>query len=765
MTSQTVPDRSLETSSVVSSAMLRSGPAPLAGTELVDVQDDGLIGQVTPVPSPDGPAFSARRLLRVKWLMLVSFVLICGISIPCIWLLTFPTYSAKAIVRVSPVVSRIVFKTEDNRIVPLYRSYLNTQVSIIGSPAVLERVLDREDVRLTDWYGLDKPASADGARRNPLERLSKALSVQPRRNTELIDVSIICRNAVDAKVLVDAVVDEYRRYLDDSARETSVRRLETLRTERVSLQREIDGLVATKFNLSSRLGTTGPEELRSQLSTHLSSLEAQRATLKRHLTMTQWESKNRPSRSKEGSAESGPESGEIERPYSDDPEWRHLNIEAETTGHQLTLARQQYGEVHPRVKQLVASLSHAEHLIRQREAQLDLGWRDAVLPVTSVANAPVAMISQIELKRQARRFEHEVGLFDLEIDGQRRKVTEAGEIAKQIAQYDEEVRYKRELYDAVRSRMAVLELESKAPARIAVAAHAIEPSKPSRDRRMLLSVMSVGAAMMIALALGYIRISMDSKIREAGEVRYAVRAPFLGQLPPLLRNADLMADASPLVMESVRMVRTALLERLDQTAANVVLVTSSSSQAGKTSFAILLGRSLAMLGKRTLLVEADLRRPSLAERLKLNSQRGLAALLTGATKDEEVIVRSTIHNLDVLPAGELPADFSAELLANGVLSRCLERWKQSYGFVLLDSPPVLPVADARILASQADGTILVLRSSHCRRHEVAQACADIAAAGGQLLGAVLVGVPIGSGYGLYGNCQSYYGEGARVLND
>ncbi|MCH7841025.1 MAG: CpsD/CapB family tyrosine-protein kinase, partial [Planctomycetes bacterium] len=170
----------------------------------------------------------------------------------------------------------------------------------------------------------------------------------------------------------------------------------------------------------------------------------------------------------------------------------------------------------------------------------------------------------------------------------------------------------------------------------------------------------------------------------------------------------------------------------------------------KTSFAVLLARSLAMLGRRTLLVEADLRRPSLAERLNLDTESGLAALLMGSTADESVIVRSSVDKLDILAAGELPENFSAELLANGVLSRCLERWKEKYDFVLLDSPPVLPVADARILSSQADGTILVLRSSHCRRAEVAQACTDLTDAGGRLVGAVLVGVPIGSVYGGYG---------------
>ncbi len=147
-----------------------------------------------------------------------------------------------------------------------------------------------------------------------------------------------------------------------------------------------------------------------------------------------------------------------------------------------------------------------------------------------------------------------------------------------------------------------------------------------------------------------------------------------------------------------------------------------------------------MLGKKTLLVEADLRRPSLSLRMKVESSAGFASLLTGRDKEEKTIVASGIADLDVLPAGECPPDFNAELLANGVFSSCLTRWKQRYDFVILDSPPVLPVADARILAGQADGTIMVLRASHTRRVEVVQAYADLSAAGGRLMGTILVGV-------------------------
>ncbi|MGB2986090.1 MAG: polysaccharide biosynthesis tyrosine autokinase [Phycisphaerae bacterium] len=746
-------------------------PSSSTGVVPLELTEPG--GGFLDVPGASGNtprnAFSASMLLRCKWLIFGVFVLVSGITVPCIWLFIAPVYQATAVVRVSPVVSRIVFRTEDNGIVPLYRSYLNTQVSIIRSPTVLHRVLDRAEVRQTRWYQEEGRVFLR-APLSPVERLKDALSVRPRPHTELIDVSVSARDAKEARLLVGTVVDEYKGFSDESLRESDVRRIESLVNERVGLQSEIDGLVATKFNLSKRLGTTGPEELRSQLTTQLSFLESQIEERERGLAMIEWDLETlrseRGTTDKEGDEDTDEAQSGIAHPrYTADTEWRRLDIELDTTRHHLELARQQYGESHPRIRELLASIDHAERLLRQRELQLDDQWQNASLQTAPIPNRTVTLGDQVvdraSLERQAGRLQHQIELLNEAIEQQRRKVADAGEVAQDIAQYDEEIRHKRELYDAVRSRLTQLEMESKAPARIAVAAYAVEPSRPYRDRRLVLTVMALLGAMMLGLGLGYLRVALDSKIHEAGDVRYAVRVPFLGQLPPLPTTADLMADAGPELMESVRMVRTALLERLNDSAKNVVLITSSTSQTGKTSVAVLLARSLACLGRRTLLVEADLRRPSLSQRLNVRSTTGLAALLTGTADDKAAIVPTGVAKLDVLPAGQQPEEFSSELLANGVFATCVERWKSSYDFVVLDSPPVLPVADARILAGQADGTILVLRSAHCRRAEVLQAYADLSAGGGTLLGTILIGVRFGTGYGYYGDYRAY-GDGSHA---
>ena len=716
---------------------------------------------------------SVEMLLRSKWWIVGLFVLVSAISVPAVWMTVTPTYTARAVLRVAPVVPQIVFKTEDNSILPLYRSYVNTQVSIVNSPQVLNRVLERQDVQRTPWYRQPAEKLLGGAA-DPLSRLRKDLIVRPRRDTELIDVMIDTKRPADGKIIVDAVSEEYKKYSDDAIRESEIWRLETLARERDSLQKQIDGLMATKYRVASRLGTTDPERLRVELSTQLSLLELQFEALRREQAVAEWDLERMRAEARgespkpDGEADtegSEDESAERSRRFVGDPEWRQRNLGLQSTHHQLKLARQRYGDAHPRIAELEATVEHAEFLLREREQQLAeqrvITLAPASLSPAAGLNMPLTIQDQPSLEQQVERLGRQMDLLKADIAAQRAKVVEAGDIATEIAQYDEEIRQKRELYEAVRGRLTAFEMEGKAPARISIASLAILPSEPSQDRRFLLTGMCLACGLMLGVGVAYLRGVLDPRIRRAEDLRRTAQIPFLGQLPPLPATENLMGLCHPAVTEAMRMVRTALLERLNGTAGRVVLITSSTSEAGKTSVAILLARSLAQLGKRTLLVEADLRRPSVSGRLGMEVKRGLVSVLLQQVEDREAIQPTSVPNFDVLVAGEQPESFDTERLANGVFSACLERWRKKYEFVLLDSPPVLPVADARILAGQADGTIMVMRAAHCRRPDVARTYADLTAVGGRIVGTILVGVRDDSGYGYSGGYN--YHSGPKAL--
>ena len=741
-----------------------------AGNTLrLDQLGDDLFG--TAPASTESPVLSVsvRAMLRQVWLILGVFVLIAGVTIPAIWILVQPLYEAKAIIRVSPVGPRIVFRTEDNGMVPLYQSFLNTQVAIIRSPTVLQRVLDNAAIRETQWFK-DPPRPLRGAPPSPMERLRADLTVSPRRGTELIDVKATLLDGAEAKLIADVVVDEFKRYSDESLSEADVVRLATLQHEKLSLERAIDGILATKGNLTTQIGMADPGKRLTQLTTQVAVLEAERGSLQRDLALTIWELNSQEAawngeevQEGEATSDAAAENPDVsggahpiladDTPrYAGDPEWRARYREVSRARYELDMARLQYGPSHPRIASLTRKLEDTEQQQRELVAELDAEPRATTSTTfTGGGGITISNVDRRILERRIERRAQQVSLLEDDIAKQEAMRGEIGRLANAMARYDEDLRHKRETYELMRSRLEQLTLERKAPARISIATYALEPSGPSRDRRMLLTAMALCAALGGGLFAGYIRIATDPRIHEAAEVRRAAQGPFLGQLPPLPTTQDVLSGCEPYTLECVRMVRTALLERVKKGNGDgsTILVTSATTEVGKTSFAILLAQSLALLGKRTLLVEADLYRPSLQTRLDVSSELGLISILTKRCKSEDAVHHLDECGFDVLLAGQWSEGSDPELLANGGMAAAMKDWKRRYDFVLLDGPPVLPVADARILSGVADGTIMVLRSAHSRRSEVRDAYAHLGAAGGTLLGTVLVGASLDSAYQRY----------------
>lgn len=209
--------------------------------------------------------------------------------------------------------------------------------------------------------------------------------------------------------------------------------------------------------------------------------------------------------------------------------------------------------------------------------------------------------------------------------------------------------------------------------------------------------------------------------------------------------------------EAIRTIYTALVLSSVSQPLKVVLITSALPKEGKTTIALLLGRVFALLGKRSIIIDADLRRPQMHSRLGLAVTPGLVELLTGETTLDEVIHHDEASGADVIPVGKTSPN-AAELLNSDRLEKFLELISQDYDLVILDSPPSMAVADARVLAHLADATILVVRWATTPREVVAMAAKQIHEAGGNIAGVVLsrVNVRQHAAYG-YGDSGIYYG--------
>jgi capsular exopolysaccharide synthesis family protein len=318
--------------------------------------------------------------------------------------------------------------------------------------------------------------------------------------------------------------------------------------------------------------------------------------------------------------------------------------------------------------------------------------------------------------------------------------------------------------------------------------HVIEPAMPSSEVysprvRWLLSLASLlGVGLGVCVAFG--RSYWDQSLRSVEDVEHSVALPMLGVVPvvrkakavgtrssgKLLREArsdaasglsilgadaePRLADASDKFTEGVRTVCASLLLSRSGRPPRVLLVTSTAGGEGKSTLAFELACMLAQSGARTLLVDCDLRRPRLHRALGLDNEKGLSLFLSGHL-GKVAPVRDVADNLFAVTAGPESPNPPALLGSDG-MRRFLGQMTETHQFVILDSPPLMPVADARVLATLVEGVVFVIRAGVAPKSLVRRSRAMLEAIGAPVLGAVLNGADpdhshLGYGYESYGH--------------
>jgi polysaccharide biosynthesis transport protein len=327
----------------------------------------------------------------------------------------------------------------------------------------------------------------------------------------------------------------------------------------------------------------------------------------------------------------------------------------------------------------------------------------------------------------------------------------------------------RALYDGLQQRLQeagiIAGLHSTNIRRIDPADPPDFPSEPRRSVNLMLGLL---CGLGVGLVLSFLVEALDTNIKTIYDIEERLGLPMLGVVPQvdakLLSPETFVQDAtSPLpgawsrLAEAYRSLRTTILLSRAGTPPQVILVSSAMPSEGKTSISTLESIVFALNGARVLLIDSDLRRPSVHLRFRIGNKVGLTSVLTGKTPLQDAIVTMpSVPTLHILPAGPI-APMPAELLGSLQMQRLIEGLRGSYDFILIDTPPVLTVTDAAVLVSISDGVVLVLRYGQASRNVVARASEILLRSGAHLLGVVLNAVDLQSS-----DYSEYYG---RAYND
>ena len=298
------------------------------------------------------------------------------------------------------------------------------------------------------------------------------------------------------------------------------------------------------------------------------------------------------------------------------------------------------------------------------------------------------------------------------------------------------------------------------PIAVRIVSPAVASSSPVSPSRLIYSLAGAVIAAMAAFGVVYLRDHLDRSMRSGRRLADTTSSPTLGAIP-LDNSIEDRVDAFEgqagysRRAEAFRQLRANLeFTQVDRVSCSI-LITSSVSSEGKSSSAINLAISLAEAGSKVLLVDADMRRPRLHTYAGVEKSVGLSTVLSHRVPFSDALQRIGRGKIDFLASGRRPPNPS-ELLGSTQFVELLDNVRPVYDYVIIDSPPLLPVADSALAASKVDGVILLCRYGATREDEVVKSVSSLRSANSNLLGCVLTAVPE-SGADYYGG--SYYDSG------
>jgi polysaccharide biosynthesis transport protein len=641
-------------------------------------------------------------------------------------------------------------------------SYFQMQVQILQSESLLERIVDKpaiaqaftqkktEDPRF-DWrpyFGFSEVVPRLN-RRQLAENVASRLTVRASGQTRLVQVYFEDgdpRLAADlANTLVNEFVEQSHQLRWDSTQRTAewlAAHLNGMKSNLETAEAQLQAYARGSGLLFSEKGSVAEDKLR-QLQEEYSKAEVERA---------ERQAKYETARSKP--LESLPEA-------LDDQTLRELGLK-------LAALRQEKA-------QLTSELTPAHYKVRQVQAQID-----EVKAALETQRANVVRRTANEYYSARRREKLLARAYD-------EQVKTVSEQAQKTIHYDtlkHDVDASRQLYDALLQRVKQAGLAAAMRgSNILIVDAAKPPLLPYRPNYPLSSALGLLIGTFFGTGWCILRERLNQRIVEPGFAPAYLRVPELGAIPratdpafglPLVNTQDratgafvgmtgngesgngswkasLVAalPAKAVMAEAFRATLTSILlpslqdivPTLESLPGRVIVLTSPGPGAGKTTVTSNLGIAMAEIGRRVLLVDADLRRPNLHRFFKVSNSWGLCDLIRANDLIEnhgvfQMVRHSDVPGLDVLTSGD-PRGNPARLIYSPYLPRLLCKAGREYDLVLVDAPPAIQVADARVLGRLADGVILVIHAGRTTREGAVFCCQRFAEDGARVLGTIL----------------------------
>jgi succinoglycan biosynthesis transport protein ExoP len=630
---------------------------------------------------------------------------------------------------------------------------LETQIRILQSDAIATGVIEQLNLHQNRDFAEDLAALPSQtfdsmplkARARLTKAFHKALNVQLIQKTQIVEVHFRNRNARLASQIVNAVAATYIEYNFQTKYRATLQTSDWLTRQLDDLKRHAADSQEKLTDYQKKTGILGTDETHNIILDKLEDLNKQLSAAEGDRIVKEAKYRIGLTENPELIANIAPESI-LAALYTQ-------RAEARASYAQLTA---KYGPAYPRVIQLQSQLT-----------ELDEGIQGEVKKVGETIRA------EFEASRKSEE------MLRASFDQQKGEAYKLNEDAIQYAILRRDVESSRDLYDGLLKKLKeagiMAGLKSSSISIVDQASQPVEAVEPNLLLNIALSLM---AGLLGGVSLAFVVENMDNSLRTPQDVETYCQLPSLGVIPSFaanVRNGTRQLGrgerrfAAPVTMEhrnsgsaeAFRALRTSLLLSSPVAPPQVILVTSAMMQEGKTFNAVNLAVVLAQTGQKVLLVDSDMRRPAVHRCLGIPIDNGLSACLAGTQSPDSVAVPAkAIPGLHVVTAGHMPP-YPSEMLASDAMPQLLQRWRQEFRYIVIDTPPVLAVTDAVVCARIADVVVLVARSGQSRRQSLIRTRDVLRKVRANIVGVIVNDLSFDSVeysqyYGHYGSEYSHY---------
>lgn len=677
------------------------------------------------------------RIVRIRKTVIISVFLLISLTATVVTFILPKYYSSTARIEVNPLSGVIAGSSmQASDLTPYDANFLQTEFLKMKSERVLGRVI--KDMDLTDVLG--KKMSPDGAplrMEDAMEYLKNRMNLNVERNSKIVDISFSSEDPNEAAKIANAIATAYQDYRLDEWKSNAMVGITALEEEYQKDAAKIQTVQTNMENLREQLRIVDTDPNSLLPTPTLSAADVQKYNEEKFVD---------------------------EKSYTDlQTTLSFLQSVAATNREAL---RDDLPRMMPNGDAVLSGLLDKWHQARQTYVSLTNDYGPSSPEVTRAASMIKELDAEIEASVNGimSSLENQVATLQAQLD----KLTSSFNAA--VGKQQEEVIRGRPYWDAKRKWADMMDLHKLLAAKIEQVRTDLEipkttmvsfvdyatPGKtPDSPKKTLYIGFGVIVGLLVGIGLAFFIEYLDTSVKTIDDVERALQAPVLGVIP---QNVGYLMDegAESQHAEAYRVLRTNLLFSRKDDKLNSIVVVSAGAGEGKSTTAVNLATVFAQAGERVLLVDSDLRRPTLHKLLHVSNNIGLTNYLLKQNSLEQVIQRTKLTTLDVMASGKLPSS-SMNILGSSSMKEMISELKQRYDYIFFDSPPVMGVSDASVLASEVDMVVQVIQYRRYPQPMNVRAKQLVEKVGGNLVGIVLNNINMSQDESYYYYSGYYHG--------